>query len=210
MNKLFKDAMVLTVITLVAGICLGIVYVITKDPIAQAQEAAVQEAYRSLFSDADTFEAYADFDADAAAKTADTDVPAGGVAGYVTEANVISDCNIAKDASGNDLGYIITVTSKSGYGGSITLSVGINAEGTVVGYSITDISETPGLGMKATEERFSSQFNDIEAAYREVTKSTAGANEIEAISGATITSRAVTYAVDAAIAYYLSIGGGAA
>ena len=56
------------------------------------------------------------------------------------------------------LGYVLTVTAKDGSQGSITFSVGIQNDGTVNGYSITSISETPGLGMKAQEEPFYSQF----------------------------------------------------
>ena len=65
--------------------------------------------------------------------------------------------------------------------------------------------------MKATEEKFSSQFKDIPATIYTVTKSSpAGANEIEAISGATITSRAMTGGVDAAVCFVESLTGGAA
>ena len=52
MNKLVKDALVLTAITLIAGVCLGGVYEITKDPIAKAQESATQESYKAVFADA--------------------------------------------------------------------------------------------------------------------------------------------------------------
>ena len=50
MNKLVKDALVLTAITLIAGVCLGGVYEITKDPIAKAQESATQESYKAVFA----------------------------------------------------------------------------------------------------------------------------------------------------------------
>ena len=70
----------------------------------------------------------------------------------------IEAVNTALDASGNPLGYVLTVTAKDGSQGSITFSVGIQNDGTVNGYSITSISETPGLGMKAQEEPFYSQF----------------------------------------------------
>ena len=67
MNKsLVKDALILAVITLVAGILLGIVYEITKDPIAKAQEAATQAAYETVFSTADSFAPVEGFDSEAA------------------------------------------------------------------------------------------------------------------------------------------------
>ena len=198
-NSLVKDALILTLITLVAGVALGLVYEITKGPIAVAEAAAVAAAYQEVFEDADSFNDVDGFDAEAASAYVQSQ-------GYTDDD--IDNCVQAVDASGNPLGYVITVTSHAGYGGDITFSVGIRNEGTVNGYSITSISETAGLGMKATEEKFSSQFKGIATGVYEVTKSTAGENEIEAISGATITSRAMTYGVNAAIAYFNNMTGG--
>ncbi len=196
-NPIVKDAMILTAITLVAGVALGMVYEVTKAPIAKAQEAAKQAAYAEVFDSADNFTEYEDFDADAATKL---------VQGQGYADDKITECLVANDASGNPLGYVITVITSAGYGGDITFSVGITNDGNLNGYSITDISETAGLGMKATENEFMSQFKDIPAAILEVTKSDPGENEISAISGATITSKAVTYGVDAAIVYAQSLG----
>jgi electron transport complex protein RnfG len=65
--------------------------------------------------------------------------------------------------------------------------------------------------MKSTEDAFMSQFQGITAQILEVTKTTKSSDaEIEAISGATITSKAVTYGVDAGLTYFNSISGGAA
>ena len=198
-GSLIKDAMILTIITLVAGLALGFVCEITKEPIAQAEAAALAKAYQSVFSDAKEFEQLADFDADAATKAAKD-------AGY--DADDITDCQVAKDADGNALGYIITVTTHDGYGGDITFSMGVTNEGVMNGYSITSIDETPGLGMKSTEEKFYSQFEGIPVGTYEVTKSSpVGENEIEAISGATITSRSVTNGVNAGMAYFETLGG---
>ena len=57
MNKIVKDALILFAITLVAGVLLGFVYDITKDPIAAQNEKAKQEAYKEVMADADSFEA---------------------------------------------------------------------------------------------------------------------------------------------------------
>ena len=81
MNKLVKDALVLTAITVIAGVCLGGVYEITKKPIADAQEAATQESYKAVFADAASFADLDGFDAAAATKIAadagytDDDIP---------------------------------------------------------------------------------------------------------------------------------------
>lgn len=208
MNKLVKDALILTVITLVAGVALGLVYEVTKDPIAIANENARQAAFKALFAEA-SFEDYADFDADAAKACADAvvpdEVPSNGYSSGDVDFN---ECVVAYDSSGTEIGKVFSVTSHKSYGGDVTVVVGINADGNLAGYSITQISDTPGLGMKAKEDKFSSQFKDIAADFLTVVKSGKGDGQIEAISGATITSKAVTNAVDCAIAYSKSIEGG--
>ncbi len=200
-SGLVKDALILTAITLVSGLALGAVHAITAEPIAAAQEATVQAAYREVFSDADSFTELEGFDAEAATALVQE-------AGYTDDD--IDGCMVAADASGETLGYVITVTSHAGYGGDITLSMGVTVDGIMNGYSITDISETAGLGMKSKESKFMDQFKDIAVAVLSVTKSTAADDtEIEAISGATITSRAVTGAVNAGFVYFESVNGGA-
>ncbi len=69
-NKILHDAVILTVITIVAGFLLGLVHDVTLKPIADATFKKQQAAYRNVFKDADSFEEYADFDADAATQAA--------------------------------------------------------------------------------------------------------------------------------------------
>ena len=198
-NKIVHDALVLTAITLISGFLLGLVFAITKEPIKAAEEAKKQAAFKEVFQDAETFEAFGDYNADTATKAA---VDAG------FENDTIDDVQTALDGSGNPLGYVITVTSKEGSQANITLSVGITSEGVVNGYSTTAISETPGLGMKVNDDSFKAQFEGKSEETYSVTKSPATSDsEIESISGATISSRAVTNAVNAALAYFRSIGG---
>ncbi|MEI3339809.1 MAG: FMN-binding protein [Eubacterium sp.] len=88
--------------------------------------------------------------------------------------------------------------SQEGYGGDIALSIGVTMEGVVNGYSITAISDTAGLGMKAREEAFSSQYANKQVEKFTVTKTGATSeDQIDAISGATISSNSVTNAVNA-------------
>ena len=116
------------------------------------------------------------------------------------EAQKINEIMEAKDASGETLGYAVNVTTSEGYGGDITFSMGVQLDGTLNGISILSISETAGLGMNATKDEFKNQFSDKNAEAFEVTKAGASAdNEINAISGATITSKAVTGGVNAGI-----------
>ena len=193
MNKqIVHDALILTAFTLVLGLILGVVYGITKKPIDEANAQATREAYQAVFSDAEDFTPQ-EYDKDEANKmVAD--------AGY---SDTIDDVETAVDGSGNALGYVITVTAKDGSQGSITFSVGIQNDGTVNGYSITEIAETPGLGMKAEEEAFYSQFQKKKVNTFTVVKQAAAAeNEIEAITGATITSAAMANGCNAAILYF--------
>ena len=202
MNKIMKDALALTAITLVAGIALGGVYEITKDPIAHQQALKKQKACKEVFADADEFEAV-ELDADLVAqirKALDAD-------GY--EAQEVTEVMEAVDASDNSLGYVITVVSGEGYGGDIQFSVGIQADGTVNGISILSISETAGLGMNANTDVFKAQFADKNVDAFVVTKQGAkNDNEIDAISGATITTKAMVNGVNAGICAFEVLKGG--
>lgn len=195
MNKeIVKNAMILTAFTLVLGLILGIVNEVTKGPIAQVNYEAEQESYRAVFQDADSFEEDEEFDADQAADIiADSDY----------KADEIMSVNRALDASGELLGYVLSVTSHEGSQADITLSVGIQMDGTLNGYSVTDMNETPGLGVLVKEDKFSSQFVDkTEESYTVVKTTPSAENEIEAVTGATISSRAVTNAVNASLIYF--------
>lgn len=102
-------------------------------------------------------------------------------------------------------GYTIKVLP-SGYAGEIEVMVGIKADGTISGVNIGNMKETPGLGAKANEEAFYGQYLGKPATQLSVIKSgTPGETEIQAISGATITSNAVTTGVNAAVEVYDSI-----
>lgn len=191
-KKIIHDALILTAFTLALGLILGVVYEITKAPIAAANKAATEAAYKEVFEEASTFEPQ-EFDKEQVNKTV-------AEAGY---SDTIDDVEAAKDASGNTLGYVITVTAKDGSQGSITFSVGIQNDGTVNGYSITDIAETPGLGMKAEEESFYSQFQNKQVdAFTVVKQAASNESEIEAITGSTITSAAMANGCNAAILYF--------
>ncbi len=112
-----------------------------------------------------------------------------------------------KDAGGNTVGYVFT-TSAKGYGGDVKIMVGINADGTVSGVQTLELSETPGLGMNATKPSFLEQFIGKTLGVA-VNKNNPGENEIKALTGATITSKAVTLAVNTALDYFTQITGGA-
>ena len=193
-----KDAIILFAITLISGLILGFVYDITKAPIAAAAKAAKNEAYAVVFPEAKDFEAS---DAETSKIAEIVDEISGKGFGHVTIDEVVD----AKDASGNNVGRVITATSKDGYNGTVQLSVGIKSDGTVVGITFLTLAETPGLGMRAAEKDFYSQYaNKNTKEFKLVKGSASGDNEIAAISGSTITSSAVTNAVNAAL-YFNSI-----
>ena len=202
MNKIVKNTLILTAITLVSGLLLGFVYGITEQPIKNAQEKAKQEAYKSVLADAKEFEEYSDFDS----KEAESALSE---AGYSSDS--VNEVVAGKDGSGETIGYVVTVTSKEGYGGDIKLSVGISSDGTVKGIEMLSISETAGLGMKSTEPEFKNQFKDKNVEKFSYTKTgEEGDDKINAISGATITTNAVTNAVDASLVYFQNVIGGSA
>lgn len=184
MKMTIKNALLLTMITLIAGVLLGGVYKITKEPIAEQKEKEAQEACKAVFEDADSFDMSYEMEADESLKAVEQVIP-------------------ALDADGKTIGYVLNVTSNEGYGGDISFMLGIQADGTVNGISILSISETAGLGMRATEPEFYEQFSGKQVEQFAYTKSGAQAdNEIDALSGATITTNAITNGVNAGLSYF--------
>lgn len=199
MNKdikaLLKDAAILLAITFVAGLLLGFVYDITKGPIAEQQDSVAKAAAKEVFADA-----------------ADMTMPIEVTEPYsfTDDANGIADGNVtiesyreAKDASDAVIGYVVTVNSHNGFGGDIRFSVGIRNDGTVNGISILEIAETAGLGMNA-ETDLKPQFVNVKADRYDYTK-TGEAGKINAISSATITTKAILGGVNGAVDFVKNV-----
>lgn len=107
------------------------------------------------------------------------------------------------EKDGETVGYIFTVDTK-GYGGTISVMTGINVDGTVANVEILSADdETPGLGQNVTKEKFYSQFSGLKNGISVKRSGTANRdnNEIDAVTGATISSKAVTTAVNTALRY---------
>ena len=200
MKNIIKDTLILFAITLVAGLGLGLVYNVTANSIAMQEEKTKIEAYNTVMPGLGSFDNVS-FDSVAADKYIKEQINKNETEKTIKSYNATIDEVIkAKDKSGNDLGYIITVTDNEAYGGSLQMTVGIKDDGTVMGISFLSLSETPGLGMKAKDDDFMSQFSKKKVDFFKYTKSGAKAdNEINAISSATITSNAVTHGVNGAI-----------
>lgn len=199
-NTIVKDTLAITLITLIAGLALGGIQGITAEPIAQQRQLAKEEAYKAVFSDADSFETIVEAE--------DPEIEA-----YLDESGypsqTINEVVQALDASGSPIGYAFTVTTSEGYGGDIQFAMGVKDDNTMNGISILTIAETAGLGMKADTDEFKSQFADKNVEKFEYTKN--GATEdsqIDALSGATITTNAMVNGVNAGLCAFTYEKGG--
>ena len=199
MNRILKEGLILFAITVIAGAALGGVYSITKNPIAAAQAKAEQQAYQNVMPDASEFVE----DESVSVENANKVIADAGITG--TEMKKVL---VGKDASGAVVGYVMNVSNMEGYGGELNFTVGILADGTVTGYETLINNETAGLGQKAKEASFSDQFKNKKVEQFTVTKSGATSDDqIDAISGATITSNAMTKGINACLAYFKTLGG---
>ena len=199
-NKIVKDTLALTVITLISGLLLGVVNDITAGPIASQQAKEKEEAYKAVFAEAASFEVVTSGE--------DADLES-----YLDEngykAQSIDEVMLAKDDAGNELGYAFSVTTSEGYGGDIQFAMGIQDNGTLNGISILSIGETAGLGMRANTDAFKDQFKDKNVDKFEYTKTGATADDqIDALSGATITTNAMTNGVNAGLCAFQYEKGG--
>ncbi len=192
-----KQAVILCVITLIAGVCLSGVYEMTKDTIEAQNLAASAASYQEVCPEAESF-TYDD-DIDAAIEALGGEV-------YGTDFGraYINEMVVGLDASGNVVGYVISATSGDGYDGNITLSVGISTDGTVLGISFTELTETAGMGMLCDEDEFKSQFAGVQTDQFILNKSggSTADNEIDSVSGASTSSGAVVNAVNAALDFF--------
>ena len=187
---------VLGLITFLCALILGVINGVTKDKIAQNAVETRNAAMAEIIPDAD----FEDMDVNLSAEdvaAAGVSLPAGRTAAAITGVY-----KATKD--GADAGYCVQVTPK-GFGGVLTMIVGINADGTIAGAKVTSHAETPGLGAKSQADpnwitQYAGQTADGQL---QVTKD---GGTINAITGATITSRAVTDGVNTAAAYVATLG----
>lgn len=184
MRDILKITVRLVVIMLVAGLCLGAAYTVTKDPIAQQKAKQAEASRMAVLADAASFEPI-----------------------ELTDSGNVTECYRGLDASGNAIGYAVTVNAK-GFGGTVVLTVGIS-DGAVTGVRVTSHSETPGLGAKAAEDAFISQFTGKSGKLTVNKTGATNEQEITAITAATITSQAVTNAVNEVIEFSSGLTEGA-
>jgi len=179
MKEIITLGLKLLLISLIAALALGYANDATKDKIFEQREMANKEARIAVMPDADEFEK---IDLDQKGITDD----------------IIQEGYTAIKAD-SQIGYVFKVTPK-GYGGAVEVIVGISNDGKLTGVRIGNMNETPGLGAKSKNIEFYGQYEGMSTANEiGVSKSASSDTEIKAISGATITSKAVTKGVNHAI-----------
>lgn len=205
-DNMIKDAVILCIITLVLGAVLAGVYMLTKEPIDNAQKKTNNEACAVVVAEGDKVQ-----DNDAQAVT--------GAATYL-KGHDLSNAEV-KEGEGGDLlseyveisevhptangGKVYLADALKGYGGKISFALGVDAAGAITGIEITSQSETAGLGANCETDEFKQRFPGIKApespSEEMYNKNETTETQVQALSGATVTSRAITRAVKGILFY---------
>jgi electron transport complex protein RnfG len=193
-KEIIKPALILFLVCAFITGALAYVNGVTKPIIDENNKIAEQESLMKVYNDTDNF---------LEAKTAE-ELKAEGI--DVSEN--IEKLYIAQK-NGQSVGYVAAVFSR-GYGGQIKILVGIDNDLNIKGVYLTSHNETPGLGAKASDPKFTDQFlgKAPEKEYNVVKRVANNENEIQAITAATVTSKAVTKGIDEAVALIRLIAGG--
>lgn len=192
-STIVKDTLILVLITLIAGVSLGVVHEITAPLIEEKKIAAQAEAFKVVYPSAEKF--VSNDTLKEAEKTSYSSTEHGDI--------TINQIFAVEDGSDNEVGHVISVSTPNGYGGNITLSFGYSNDGTMTGMEILESNETPGFGAKAGDPAFKGQFSGKKADV--IVVGGGGENAIEGITGATITTTAVTKAINAGLEFIQSL-----
>ena len=185
-DTLINMFVALFVICIVSGGVLGVVYNATKEPIAAAETAKKTEAIKNVLPEFNELKETMVMSA-----LEDVEIP----------------FYLAYDADNNFIGAAVETFTNKGFSGNISLMVGILADGTLKNISVLQHAETPGLGSKMTEPTFKDQFNGKKAdSFNIKVKKDGG--DVDAITAATISSRAFCDAVNRALLTFENNKGG--
>jgi electron transport complex protein RnfG len=177
-SGIFRIAINLAITCLIAGVILAAAYFITH-PIAVEKAKMLKDlSMQALVPEADTFSP---------------------VEGHEDMYEATSN--------GTVRAYVVSAESK-GYGGTISMLVAVTPDGKIIDFNIQTSNETPGLGSKAAEPDFKNQFPGKTSEALIVTKDQANTENIQAMTGATITSKAVTKGVKEAVDMVIAYTGG--
>jgi len=191
MKEIIKLGLVLLMICVIAASALGFTNELTKEKIEENTVIANKEARIEVYPDADDFVLIATNDEKAVYDAHPAAVD------FLASNSEVDEVYKAM-TNGTHVGYVIK-TLPGGYGGPLEVVVGFAIDGTIKGVRVGNHQETPGLGAKAKTEDYYGQYDGLTVGSTvEVVKVdvTSGNNEIKAISGATITSAAVTKGVN--------------
>ena len=197
-KNLLKDILVFVVITVAASLSLAMVNSITKDPIARQNEKIIQDSYRSVFKEGQNFDNNKQINQlvknfPNVIKDKKYNFGENGI--------VIDDVLVVTNDKKELIGHVVKVTTEDGYGGDITLVVGIDTNDEITGIEVLSIDETGGLGMNAKNDNFKNQYYYKSVTDFKITKTgKQNEDEIDALSGATITSSAFNNAINGALA----------
>lgn len=194
MREIVVLSLKLFIITAVSAFLLAFTNSVTKDRIAQQIQLENESAREEVISPSQDFEQVdqeliVDFEKQLSFENLD----------------MVSE--VFKDTvDGELIGYTFKVMPK-GYGGEMALMVGISIEAKITGLQVISHGETPGLGAKIEEDIFRDQFKGktIEESFTLVKGSSSGDNEVQAISGASVSSEAIVEGVNAAIEIFKEI-----
>lgn len=202
-SSMMKDAIILCAITLILGVVLAGVYMLTKSKIEGAQADTNKAACAVVVAQGDSVK---DNDAEAVS----------GAAAYlskhdlsnaeVKEGDLLSEyveiTEVHPTANG---GKVYLANALKGYGGKISFALGVDAQSAITGIEITSESETAGLGANCENDEFKARFKGIKApestSEEMYNKNETTDTQVQALSGATVTSRAITRAVKGLLFY---------
>lgn len=168
-GTIFKITLNLTVACFACSLIISLVYFVTAPVAAKNAEILKNESMKALIKEANDF------------KT---------IKGKSEFYEALKD--------NKTIGYI-TQSETKGYGGTIKLLVAVDTKGQVIGYNVLSHNETPGLGDKTTKSPFKDQFKGKNIDHLVVTKDPSDKDDVQAITGATISSRAVTKGIHEAV-----------
>ena len=185
-SSLTNMVLVLTLVAVIMGGILAYVNHLTEGPIAEQKEKALADGIKAVMVCDDL-------------KVAKTDVVKQNDAKGKEMTFTVYQI---KDAQGNDLGAAVESTTM-GFGGDLKVLVGFDSEGNILGYTLLEHAETPGLGAKADQWFQKGQKGDIigKNPAEPLTVSKDG-GKVDAITASTITSRAFLLAVNNAYKAY--------
>ncbi len=189
-SSLLNMIVVLTLVSVITGGLLAAVNSVTEGPIQEQKDKALADGIKAVMG-AEDIKVTADDKVNSSVDGKDRE--------YIIHR--------VANASGEPIGVAVESASQ-GFSGDVKILVGLDKEGTIKGYTILEHAETPGLGARAVDWFQKDQKGDIigqQPSKGKLTVSKDG-GQIDAITAATITSRAFLKAVNNAYEVYASEG----